>query len=71
VLTSDYDNVRVMNFSQYNCYSVGISLWLPVLPRKLFNFLGNQNSRNEVLPPVLNIRESLFFRFIEFLLYLV
>ncbi|CAJ2630311.1 unnamed protein product [Trifolium pratense] len=55
VLTSDSDDVRVMTrtiigkpgTSPSIVVSAGTSLWLPVLPRRLFNFLGNQNSRSE------------------------
>ncbi|CAK8573750.1 unnamed protein product [Lathyrus sativus] len=54
ILTSDSDDVRVMSKTNTEPGSpLGVilngatSLWLPVLPRKLFDFLGNQNSRNE------------------------
>lgn len=56
VLTSDSHDVRVMSKTNTEPGSPpgvilngATSLWLPVLPRKLFDFLGNQNSRSEVL----------------------
>ena len=56
VLTSDCDDVRVMTKTSIGepgtptgiVLSVGTSIWLPVLPTMLFDFLGSQNSRSEV-----------------------
>ncbi|KAL5070178.1 hypothetical protein RYX36_021065 [Vicia faba] len=54
VLTPDSHDVRVMSKTNTEpgtpsgvILNGGTSLWLPVLPKKLFDFLGNQNSRSE------------------------
>lgn len=55
VLTPDSHDVRVMSRTNTEpgtpigvILNGGTSLWLPVLPKRLFDFLGNQNSRSEV-----------------------
>jgi len=56
MLTYDCNDVRVMTKTSIDepgtptgiVLSVGTSIWLPVLPRRLFDFLGSQNSRSEV-----------------------
>nr|XP_004496853.1 homeobox-leucine zipper protein MERISTEM L1-like [Cicer arietinum] len=57
VLTSNSNDVRVMikrsirepgtNTGSGLILSAGTSLWLPVLPKRLFDFLRSQNSRSE------------------------
>jgi hypothetical protein len=46
-------------------------LWsVSILYDSIISVLKSHTQLDEVLPPILNIRESLFFRFIENLMYL-